>query len=495
MQKRSIKGMLLAAVVVLGLGITATGCDLVSVNPEKDRQQVMATVDGTDITKNAYNNAMAYVELYYAASDQSLPTGTDLQTMKEGIFDSVVQNQVFAAKAKKDGTTVDEAAAKKEGKASYDSVKTEADKKYAGILADNYTTDELFAAYMEDNAVISAYADKVLTAYEDKLTKNPEEYLKTSVGTIDGEDLTRGEYNYYYVGQTLSTYMTTGAALETDDKTMKTTNETIFNQVGLNRQLIKYCEDNGIEITDEAIASAQTTLKSTTSMFFQDDTTLGSFLESYNLTAAKYKEYQKEEAKANAAEDAIKAKLGEDITVSDAKIKKYFDKNKDTYDTSTVSACHILTQNQDLANEIYDKAKNCAAKADFEKVMAEYKTNGEVTEATDLGAFNKSKMAEAFAKAAFSMDVNTVSKPVQSDYGYHVIFVYDKADSETNWEDYKDEITQTIVDEESETAYTKLTDKLSGSVKTDIGDIKTATEQYEDELKTELNVTVNDKLI
>ncbi len=186
MQKRSIKGMLLAAVVVLGLGITATGCDLVSVNPEKDRQQVMATVDGTDITKNAYNNAMAYVELYYAASDQSLPTGTDLQTMKEGIFDSVVQNQVFAAKAKKDGTTVDEAAAKKEGKASYDSVKTEADKKYAGILADNYTTDELFAAYMEDNAVISAYADKVLTAYEDKLTKNPEEYLKTSVGTIDG---------------------------------------------------------------------------------------------------------------------------------------------------------------------------------------------------------------------------------------------------------------------------------------------------------------------
>ncbi len=121
----------------------------------------------------------------------------------------------------------------------------------------------------------------------DKLTKNPEEYLKTSVGTIDGEDLTRGEYNYYYVGQTLSTYMTTGAALETDDKTMKTTNETIFNQVGLNRQLIKYCEDNGIEITDEAIASAQTTLKSTTSMFFQDDTTLGSFLESYNLTAAK----------------------------------------------------------------------------------------------------------------------------------------------------------------------------------------------------------------
>ena len=103
--------------------------------------------------------------------------------------------------------------------------------------------------------------------------------------------------------------------------------------------------------------------------------------------------------------------------------------------------------------------------------------------------------AEAFAKAAFSMDVNTVSKPVQSDYGYHVIFVYDKADSETNWEDYKDEITQTIVDEESETTYTKLTDKLSGSVKTDIGDIKTATEQYEDELKTELNVTVNDKLI
>ncbi|MGL4547882.1 SurA N-terminal domain-containing protein [Eubacterium aggregans] len=495
MKKTTIRKMALGLTVTLGLGMLFSGCSLVSVNPERDSAQTMMTIDGTDITKANYNNALACAEMYYAANGTSLPTGSDLKTMKKQIFDGVVQTQVLAAKAKKDGLKVDEAAAKKTGKSSCDSIKKEVDKKYNSTLSNNNTNDESFAAYMEDNAVTSAYADKCLTVYTDSVKKNPDDYLKTSLGTVDGTDVTRGEYNYHYIGQTLTAYYTTGAALQTDDATMKKTNETIFKNIGTANGMIKYCEENNIEISDDAIKTAQKTLQSTEGMFFSDESSLSDFLKNYELTVSKYKEYQKQEAKGNAAETAIKQKMVDDITVTDAQIKSYYEKNKNTYDTSTVSACHILTKNKYLSDEIYQKSKDCKTKEEFQKVMDEYKNNSEVTEDTDLGSFNRAKMVEAFSNKAFSMDVNTVGGPVKTDYGYHVIFVYDKKDGTITWEDNKDAITQAIKDEKGGVAFDKYKKKLIDGLKVDIGEIKTISEDYVDILKSELNVKVNEKVM
>lgn len=493
--KRSMKGFVLALTVMLCAGITLSGCNIVTVNAQRERDQVFMTVDGNDVTKSVYNCAMAYMDMYYQSSGGSMPTGTKLKTLKSNMKDEIVQTQVLAAKAKKDGLTVDEASAKASGKSSYDSIKSKIGTKYSTILSDWNIDDDIFSAYMQDNAVDTEYADKALTTYQDSIKANPDDYLNTSVGTASGEDVTRGEYNYYYIGQEITTYSTTGSALATDDDTKKQTNETIFNTIGLNRQLIQYCSDNNIEITDSAVSSAQKTLNSTISMFFTDDSTLGSFLESYNLTVAKFREYQKEEAKANAATDAITQKLTDDVSVSDSDLKSYYNDNKNNYDTSTVSACHILTTDQDLANEIYDAAKDCTSKEDFQKVMDQYKSNSGVTEAKDLGAFTYKTMTEAFSKQAFSMDVNTVSKPVQTDYGYHVIFVYDKNDANDNWENHKDQLTEDYKSEKGSAAYDDLKNSLQSKAKISVGDIKTLTEQYVDDLKTELNVTVHDNVI
>jgi len=491
------KKFILAALVIGLVCGAGTGCALVSVNAEKDRAQVLATINGTDIHKDLYDNAMAYTNIYYSANNKDLPTGSDLKTLKKNLYDSIIQNQVLAAKAKKDGVTVDEASAKAEGKTSYDSVKKEAAKKYDSILSDNFTNDKLFAAYMQDNAVTSAYADKALTARQDAIKKDTKLYLDESIGKINDTDLTHGEYSYYYVGQELTNYMSTGSALATDASTLKKTNDTIFNDIGLNRQLIKYCDDNKITISDSAISTAQQTLQYTTSMFFQDDSSLTSYLSSYNMDATQYKNYQKQEAKANAAKTAIQDKLTSDIQVKDSDIASYYNKHKQDYDTSTVSACHILTSDETLANEIYSKAKDCKSKDDFQKVMDEYKSNSSVTEAKDLGAFTYSQMTETFSKAAFALDKNSVSKPVKTDYGYHVIFVYDKkTGTVSSAQDNKDSITTAVKEEKGSEAYTKLENSLKNGIKIKVdSDIKSATEEYVDQLKTELNVTTHENVI
>lgn len=490
--KKQLLGVMLAAALCL----VFSGCALVSVNPERDRAQVIATVNGEDITKDTFNNAMAYTEMYYESQGQNMPTGSDLTDLKQSIFDEIIQNAVLAAQAKKDGLKVDEASAKKSGDESYTSIKKEMDKKYDSILSDNYTTDELFKAYLEDSSVTAAYADKAQTAYDDKLDEDSSSYMDEAVGKIGDTDVSHAEYQYYLISQELQYYITNGTALDTtDDSEMKDINDTIFNDIATNHALIQYAEDNDIEVKDSAVTSAQKSLQSTMSTYFQDDDSLEEFLSSYYMPLKTYKKYQKEEAKANAASDAIEAKLEDDVEVTDSALKKYYNDNKDDYDSSTVSACHILTSDETLADEIYQKCKDVTSKEDFEKVMEKYKDTDGVTEATDLGSFTKSDMVEEFSDAAFSQDVNTVSKPVQTDYGYHIIFVYDKQEAEeTSWEDYKDELTTDYKSSKASEELDKLKENLLDDAgKIEIYDIKTADEEYIDQLKETYNVTTYEK--
>ena len=59
--------------------------------------------------------------------------------------------------------------------------------------------------------------------------------------------------------------------------------------------------------------------------------------------------------------------------LTDKAMEDYYNDHKDTYSPSTVSACHILTTNKKLAQEIYQEAKNVKSKRAFEKIMDEYK--------------------------------------------------------------------------------------------------------------------------
>ena len=84
---------------------------------------------------------------------------------------------------------------------------------------------------------------------------------------------------------------------------------------------------------------------------------------------------------------------------------------------------HILVDDQALAQVIADKAK---AGEDFAFLAAQYSTDGSASQGGDLGWSGPEAWVTEFANAVISATVNTVTDPVQSQFGWHIIEVLGK---------------------------------------------------------------------
>ncbi len=123
--------------------------------------------------------------------------------------------------------------------------------------------------------------------------------------------------------------------------------------------------------------------------------------------------------------------LGEyNITEEDLRQIFYYDllrqkvEKQVTADVATeeeqVWARHILVADEATANTVLERLNNGE---DFAKLAAEYSTDSSKDQGGDLGWFNRAKMVPEFADAAFSLEVGQISKPVKSQFGYHIIQV------------------------------------------------------------------------
>jgi peptidyl-prolyl cis-trans isomerase C len=83
-----------------------------------------------------------------------------------------------------------------------------------------------------------------------------------------------------------------------------------------------------------------------------------------------------------------------------------------------VRAAHILVAEEEKAKDL--KAQIDGG-ADFAALAAEHGTDGTKTRGGDLGWFVHAEMVPEFANAAFAMEAGTVSDPVKSDFGWHLI--------------------------------------------------------------------------
>ncbi len=118
------------------------------------------------------------------------------------------------------------------------------------------------------------------------------------------------------------------------------------------------------------------------------------------------------------------------VKVSDAKLKKYYDKNRGEFkEGASVHARHILVQNLSEAELILKELKPLKATALQKKFIAlakEKSVGPSGVNGGDLGTFAKGKMVPEFDKEVFSMSVGTVSKPVKTQFGFHLIYLEEK---------------------------------------------------------------------
>lgn len=141
------------------------------------------------------------------------------------------------------------------------------------------------------------------------------------------------------------------------------------------------------------------------------------------------------------------------ITVTDDEISAYFEENKDTFaQEAQVEASHILVEDKKTAEKV---EKELAAGGDFAELATKYSTDaGTKEKGGSLGYFGKGSMVAEFEDVAFNMDVNEISDPVKTEYGYHIIKVTgEKKAKKANLEDNKPEIKEALLNNKLQEEY------------------------------------------
>jgi len=86
---------------------------------------------------------------------------------------------------------------------------------------------------------------------------------------------------------------------------------------------------------------------------------------------------------------------------------------------SKIKCSHILVSKQSEAIAILERIKNGEK---FGKLAKELSIDsGSAKKDGNLGYFTKGMMVKPFEEAAFKLQINEISEPVKSEFGYHII--------------------------------------------------------------------------
>ncbi len=86
-------------------------------------------------------------------------------------------------------------------------------------------------------------------------------------------------------------------------------------------------------------------------------------------------------------------------------------------------ASHILVKEQDLARKLYQEIKKGAR---FEELARKHSTCPSKSSGGGLGWFGPGKMVKEFEDACKKTGVGTVTEPVRTQFGFHIIKVTGK---------------------------------------------------------------------
>jgi len=118
------------------------------------------------------------------------------------------------------------------------------------------------------------------------------------------------------------------------------------------------------------------------------------------------------------------------IKISTKAMKDYYNKNKEEFnEKESAHARHILVKTLAEAKAIEKELKGLkgvALQTKFIELAKTKSTGPSGAKGGDLGYFSPGQMVPAFSKKVFSMKVETVSEPVKTQFGYHLIYLEDR---------------------------------------------------------------------
>ncbi|HEX2287491.1 MAG TPA: peptidylprolyl isomerase [Gaiellaceae bacterium] len=125
--------------------------------------------------------------------------------------------------------------------------------------------------------------------------------------------------------------------------------------------------------------------------------------------------------RANLVQEAIFNKVTKEVKVTDEQAKAYYDKNKAQYGTPETRAVrHVLVKpNQKaLADQLYTQLK---AGGNWSEIAKKYSQDPASKNQGGKMTATKGQLVPEFEQTAFTIGDNGISKPVKTQYGWHII--------------------------------------------------------------------------
>ena len=154
------------------------------------------------------------------------------------------------------------------------------------------------------------------------------------------------------------------------------------------------------------------------------------------------------------AENWLRVELAKSVT--EEAIEKAYDAYvSDTSSREEIKASHILLSDEKAAISAIQKLEDGA---DFAELAREISTGPSGPNGGDLGYFGRGAMVPVFEEAAFNLEKNSFTlSPVQSQFGWHVIKLFDKRISQAL---SKEEISQKLAQNITKLSFARIIETL-----------------------------------
>jgi len=108
------------------------------------------------------------------------------------------------------------------------------------------------------------------------------------------------------------------------------------------------------------------------------------------------------------------------VEVSEEDLQDFYDQNKEQFEAQEgqIRARHILVETEEEAEEL---KKELNQGASFEELAKEHSICPSSVNGGELGFFSQGQMVPEFEDIAFELEINEISDPVETQFGWHIV--------------------------------------------------------------------------
>lgn len=235
---------------------------------------------------------------------------------------------------------------------------------------------------------------------------------------VNGEEITESVFN-----QRLGRYVKPGIRIP--EERLNKVKKTILERIIDDRLILQAAQQEGVTVTEEEIKAEFEEHRKR----FKSPRQFDLHLQQSGMT----EDLIQQEIRVKVTLKKLLTKRGL-INIGEEQARQFYEKNASLYkDQDQVHAAHILVKLDRNANETTEaaaqekiKRAQAALKSgrDFKELATEVSDGPSKSRGGDLGFFRRGQMVRAFEEVAFALEPGSVSEPVRTQFGWHIIKVF-----------------------------------------------------------------------